>query len=148
MPALWKIFRKTNLCGLRFRRGLSIEKRVVFMTFSAKTQKSTLSILEAQSNLNECKVKVPFHSPCCEESLETLPCAIWGLEVAEALRNKELSWFSPQELQKTFRWSARFQCFRALRCLVGMKALLSATEFWKRKKMRNFLGVHLVKIFF
>ena len=48
------------------------------MIFSAKTQKRTLGIREAQSNLNLCKVNVSFHHLCCEEHLEALTYLIIG----------------------------------------------------------------------
>ena len=71
------------------------------MILGAKTVMNTLKTWEAQNNLNECKVNVSFKHLCCEESLETLTCVIWGSEVVHALRKNEFSWFLAQKLLKT-----------------------------------------------
>ena len=88
-PMLWIILRNPNLCNLRFRSDSSINKREIFMIFSAKTQKSTLCIREGQNNLNECKVNVSFHHLCYEEHLETTTCLIWGAKMVLALTKEE-----------------------------------------------------------
>ena len=70
-----------NLCDLSFRSGLSIDKGDIFMIFSEKTLKNNLMIHKSQNNSNECRVKLSCHQFHCAEHLETLNCAILGVEM-------------------------------------------------------------------
>ena len=124
---LWRIFRKTNLCDLRFRSSLSIDKGEIFMIFSAKTQKSTFGIRKVQSDLNLCKVNVSFHHLDCEQSLEALTCVILGSAVVWALTKVKISHFSVQKLKKAL-W-----------------AFLKPRVTWMSAKLRSHFIAHVVK---
>ena len=96
------------------------------MIFSERTLKNTLKIREAQNNLDECKVKVSFYRPCCEESLETLTCVKRTFHLSRLIKTDVRSTMTDER-------------FNHLCMLKHYKDLLTK-ECWLNTVMKYFFG--------